>query len=659
MTGGLVLAKNSTGGDNNWSTTSDWSGSGSDYVHADAHCFAYHPTDPELVYAGTDGGIFVTKNHGDTWEDLSDGLRIAQIYRISTGQAADDRVLGGWQDNGSNLWNGIEWEEIDASTYDGMEAIIDFTDPDIMFITHQYGDLKRTTNGGDTWTYEQCCGGWVTPFVMDPTDHNIIYYGASAGDVYKSTNNGTSFTNKNSNLSGGEVYSIALTPADPEVVYAATFTDIKRSDNGGTSWTSVNDAFIPGGVALNYLAVSDTDPLKVWAALSAYAEGEKVYYSDNGGESWTNISGTLPNVPVNCIVYEYGSDDRLYIGTDIGVFTKDNSSADWEPYMYGLPNVMIHELEINYTRQKLVAATYGRGVWESDLYDADMPMNTLTAAVSDLSYCPHASIDINYTAEGYFSIYNTFTAQLSDASGGFATPVNIGSVSSYELTGTIPCILPETTLSDSYRVRVVASSPLWTGTDNGLDISIKCDQITDLTTETIEITSAFLSWEASDCSVSYLLNYKESASADWTVVSTTETSYLLSGLLPDTDYEWMVQALCDTAGSAVSTDSETSAFTTLQSVAITEAQLIEQTFTVTPNPVVSISMINFSLQHAAPVSLSLTDINGKLIIHLLQETELSAGSHSIELNISELTSGNYIIELKKGESVFTRSISVQ
>jgi xyloglucan-specific exo-beta-1,4-glucanase len=79
-----------------------------------------------------------------------------------------------------------------------------------------------------------------------------------------------------------------------------------------------------------------------------------------------NISGSLPNVPVNTIVYEHGSEHRVYIGTDIGVFYRDDYFDDWLPYMTGLPNVMVHELEINYTSQKLVAATYGRGIWQSD-----------------------------------------------------------------------------------------------------------------------------------------------------------------------------------------------------------------------------------------------------------------------------------------------------
>jgi hypothetical protein len=75
----------------------------------------------------------------------------------------------------------------------------------------------------------------------------------------------------------------------------------------------------------------------------------------------------------------------LYIGTDVGVYHKDNTMTDWMPYMTGLPNVIIRELEIHYTAGTLSAATYGRGVWES-------PLNTVPT-------------NINNIEPFYFSVY--------------------------------------------------------------------------------------------------------------------------------------------------------------------------------------------------------------------------------------------------------------
>jgi len=100
---------------------------------------------------------------------------------------------------------------------------------------------------------------------------------------------------------------------------------------------------------------------------SGYASGQKVYQTDNGGTTWINVSGTLPNIPVNCIEYQDNSTDILYIGTDFGVFWKDGTMNDWLPYNTNLPNVIVDELEVYYPTSKLRAATYGRGLWESDL----------------------------------------------------------------------------------------------------------------------------------------------------------------------------------------------------------------------------------------------------------------------------------------------------
>jgi hypothetical protein len=66
-------------------------------------------------------------------------------------------------------------------------------------------------------------------------------------------------------------------------------------------------------------------------------------------------------------VYQNYSKDDLYIGTDIGVFHKDSTMTEWQFYNQDLPFVSVRELEIQYSAGKLRAATFGRGVWESDL----------------------------------------------------------------------------------------------------------------------------------------------------------------------------------------------------------------------------------------------------------------------------------------------------
>ena len=164
----------------------------------------------------------------------------------------------------------------------------------------------------------------------------------------------------------GRQSSIALAPSDENYIYAASYSKIKVTKDAGQSWT-----YIKPGLA-NYnitdIAVSDTDPDKAYVTFSDYNNIHKVYATDNAGSSWTNISGNnLPGIPVNCIVYEPGSNDALYIGTDIGVYYKNNSMSEWIPFNDGLPNVIVKELEIQINTGTISAATYGRGVWQSTL----------------------------------------------------------------------------------------------------------------------------------------------------------------------------------------------------------------------------------------------------------------------------------------------------
>ncbi|WP_276134961.1 T9SS type A sorting domain-containing protein [Polluticoccus soli] len=86
--------------------------------------------------------------------------------------------------------------------------------------------------------------------------------------------------------------------------------------------------------------------------------------------------------------------------------------------------------------------------------------------------CPDDTLKLAYKTVPAFNNGNSFTAQLSNASGSFATPANIGSKNS-GLSDTIICVIPVNTPTGSnYRLRIVASSPAYISDDNGLNIQI-------------------------------------------------------------------------------------------------------------------------------------------------------------------------------------------
>ena len=99
-------------------------------------------------------------------------------------------------------------------------------------------------------------------------------------------------------------------------------------------------------------------------------------------------------------------------------------------------------------------------------------LNTISNTVGAGPYCAGASVNVPFSLVGTFNGGNIFTAQLSDASGSFVSPVNIGSLTS-TTTGTIVGTIPSnTTTSSLYRIRVIASNPVTTGADNGVNITI-------------------------------------------------------------------------------------------------------------------------------------------------------------------------------------------
>jgi len=210
-------------------------------------------------------------------------------------------------------------------------------------------------------------GLWSTPYILDPQDSNVLY-GGYGRDFYKSDDRGDSWSNfTNGNVGFGNCEHIAIAPSDNKYIYLAKGGhQFYYSHDGGTSWgnTTINFAVR----SLTYIAVNPDDPKELWVTLGHFVEGKKVYKSEDGGVTFTNVSGSLPNVPVNCIVYEKGSNDGVYIGTDIGVFYKNNALSDWQVYSDNLPTTIVTELEIQYLSDKLYAATFGRGVWVSDLY---------------------------------------------------------------------------------------------------------------------------------------------------------------------------------------------------------------------------------------------------------------------------------------------------
>jgi photosystem II stability/assembly factor-like uncharacterized protein len=374
------------------------------YVHVDHHILKYHPV-TGTFFSGHDGGINKSYDGGKTWIDITNGLEILQIYRIGASATKRDLVLMGSQDNSTIQYKSGDWKVVLGG--DGMECIVDYTDTNTIYSSYQYGNIFYSNDGGINIyniTPEGAGeGAWITPYIMHPWYPNIIYAGLK--NIYKSINHGFTWDSIASSISGDVLFrSIAISPSNPDYIYAATMFQMWRTSDGGNSWVSIESG-LPY-LTITYIAVSQYDPNKIWITLSGYTSDKKVFTSDDGGATWENYSNGLPNVPVNCIVYENNSNMGVYAATDLGVYYRNKSMDEWIDFSKKLPNIIVNELEIYYPDSMLRAGTYGRGLWESELYTHPTPPLFAEFTAENNSVCQGSNITFNNLSSSDFDSLN-------------------------------------------------------------------------------------------------------------------------------------------------------------------------------------------------------------------------------------------------------------
>ena len=379
----------------NEGSTGSWTKVNQGVVHADVHDMAFRNG---AIYIASDGGIFKSTDNGDSWEDLSKGLHITEIYRISGTTDDPELYFMGTQDNGTyRRTSGSTFDHVLGN--DGMTNIIDYANINIIYASTQNGDLNKSSDGGDsfTWLQDPGNGAWITPYILDPENHIRIFSGQDT--IYRSGLGGAMGSWEKIGGSAPTGFNVLAQGIDNNNrMYASDISQIFRSDNvlaaaSSVSWNNVSSG-LPN-LFITDIVVDPTSSLNVFITLSGYNDGMKVYKSTNGGTgaSWENISGSLPNVPINCIAFhEDGSGlDRLYVGTDIGVFYMDNSIGDWIYFSNFLPSVPVTDLYVNPVAGTITAGTYGRGLWRSDLVS-----NCLNSVVFSSSIVQGGEIHYSY-----------------------------------------------------------------------------------------------------------------------------------------------------------------------------------------------------------------------------------------------------------------------
>jgi len=338
-------------------------------VHVDQHALYILPSNPDILYAGCDGGVYYSEDRGDNWRLLGD-MANDQFYAIEVDYQAPERVYGGTQDNGTlGSRDGSEnWDHLIGG--DGFYCLVDYTNSDILYGELQRGTLLKSYDRGDSWQWilygvdGSEPTNWSTPVVMDQNDPEVLYYGTYR--VYKTENGGFQWTPISNALTYNTVTTIAVASSDPNVVYAGTEDGaVYVTVDGGDIWS-----LIVSSLPVRYvtrLQVDHFDAATVYVSLSGYRQDldflPHVYRSTNYGQDWTSISGDLPDAPVNDIIVDFYHDSTLFVASDIGVHVTHDLGQTWEPLGVGMPIVPVHDLAYHIPTRSLIAGTYGRSAF--------------------------------------------------------------------------------------------------------------------------------------------------------------------------------------------------------------------------------------------------------------------------------------------------------
>lgn len=225
--------------------------------------------------------------------------------------------------------------------------------------------------------------------------------------------------------------------------------------------------------AQNYTLSSSSTELGQIISMAVY-DGK---VGDNGGWIRSNLSGSSPfrvfTIEYNNIEIDYN--DNRYVDVQVSFYESTNIIV----LKLGADNLNkdgadmgIHSGTSGYYHKWQEARSGTNNTW----IEYSIPNALFTGSISS-PIASGATITIPYTTQGYYNPGNTFTAQLSDASGSFANPVNIGSVNA-QTSGSISATIPLNTLTGTgYRIRVISNNPSVSGTDNGSDITINNSQV--------------------------------------------------------------------------------------------------------------------------------------------------------------------------------------
>jgi hypothetical protein len=378
LIGAIRVWRSTNGGTSLSVLTTTWGST--QKVHQDTHVVRYSRTNGNRFWVGSDGGIWRTDNGSTAFTNLNNGLNITQFYDLAV-HPTNGRIFGGSQDNSSEARTTSNTWDVVTVTGDGFSNIVDSANSNYVFIESYpqsgYPSVYRSTNGGGVNSFSLLSTSgipsasasfpWKTELAMIQssttsylfTGSNRVFRANARQSSWSWTPISTTLTSSTLSAFGNQVGGNTL--------YAGFQNGrIYRSDNAlatSPTWVDVTGGFPTGGWVSD-LAVDPANALRVFASRSVFG-GSKLYRSTAGGGTWTAVGAGLPDVPANTVAIDPLATQRIFVGTDIGVYVSEDNGDNFLPQMSGMPlGTVVTDLEIDDAPHILTAGTYGRSAFQ-------------------------------------------------------------------------------------------------------------------------------------------------------------------------------------------------------------------------------------------------------------------------------------------------------
>lgn len=410
------------------------------YVHADIHNITFFPSDSQKFLVGCDGGIFITKDGGLTFDDLNNNLRITQYYGLSVSPDGT-RANAGTQDNGQHLFYGDPKVWIQWHGGDGGFGSWDQQDPNFIYGSTPGGGMRGSNNGGNTQQSIALPGGsgaqFIQPFTIDPNNGNRMIVGGTS--VFYEDNL-RALDGSWQSISGtlGTINATTISLHDGDVAYVGTTGGlIFETTNLGTGavWNNISTG-LPSG-AVTWIEVDPTDNTgnTLYATFGNFSNN-RVWRSTDGGDSWASVSGNLPDIPVFCVRVDPTDSAKVFLGTELGLWGTDNINAPsprWNHYNYGVAWTRIMQMHWADDNTMWIT-THGRSNYRAIRNPLEISFGTLLDPDCDadgyLENGGTGEIPITITNRGGFSVTGVSLA-LSSAYPGLSvdnSPQSVGTI---------------------------------------------------------------------------------------------------------------------------------------------------------------------------------------------------------------------------------------